>query len=769
MTDPINYKQLSSILPNQLPEFIRDDYPTFVALLEAYYEFLEQKSGATAVGRNLMEGFDIDQTFDAFLDHFYNNFLPLIPPSALVNRTLLLKHAKNFYRAKGSEKSYKLLFRILYNEDVTIRYPKDNILVASGGNWALEKSLRIIPDNPNVVQSFVGTTIVGQNSNAKAAVESVSVYTSNGNIVYELFLSNIVGQFLPSEPVVGMGTNSNDNAYTVTAIVSGGVTQMLILNPGTGYQVGTPVPIIGDGVGALATITQVSSGSVLSVNVAQGGAGYSPGQNVIFTSANGDLGIGAVGTVSTIDLTTNRQHPPTFYLNTDIIGTYANVAYNTATFAANLYGTVNVAANSALIIGTGTKFTTQLGANSPVTINGNTSYIQAIANDTYALVNNPFSNSAIINANVVVSLPYANSGVNTPFYNSLSFTVPYGPCGPITGVSVTAGGVNYQKTPIANVSLYQTSAFPILGVLQSNIVGYMRSLGIIGDVQIVQGGSGYIVTDEVVFTTANGSFGRNAGGYVNSIDANGKILAITIDYPRINGTVSVNTVSNTVIGLNGSKFTTDLTVNSHITILGGEERQVINISNDSILTVNTPFSSNNSNSRCSLRKDFIGGFGYFMNNPPTVKVTSANGTNANLVVFATIANSEKLLPYSQAGQILQVQILNPGSHYSHNASADMTHSGDGNAILLPLVLSGVYTYPGHYLDSSSFLSSSSKLENADYYQPYSYVLRNSISLDKYGPILKRLLHPAGMINFAEVTIDSVINNPANVAATVTLS
>ena len=34
--------KISNLVRNQVPEFVREEYPTFVAFLQAYYEFLEQ-------------------------------------------------------------------------------------------------------------------------------------------------------------------------------------------------------------------------------------------------------------------------------------------------------------------------------------------------------------------------------------------------------------------------------------------------------------------------------------------------------------------------------------------------------------------------------------------------------------------------------------------------------------------------------------------------------------------------------------------------------
>ena len=39
---PINKPNVSSLVPSQLPEFIREDYHAFTAFMQAYYEFLRQ-------------------------------------------------------------------------------------------------------------------------------------------------------------------------------------------------------------------------------------------------------------------------------------------------------------------------------------------------------------------------------------------------------------------------------------------------------------------------------------------------------------------------------------------------------------------------------------------------------------------------------------------------------------------------------------------------------------------------------------------------------
>jgi len=97
--------KLSTVVREQLPEFIRADYDTFVAFVEAYYEYLEQTNKSTDFGRNLLNYFDVDNTLTDFEEYFRRKFLNSIPAETLSNKAFLVKHIKDFWRAKGTEKA----------------------------------------------------------------------------------------------------------------------------------------------------------------------------------------------------------------------------------------------------------------------------------------------------------------------------------------------------------------------------------------------------------------------------------------------------------------------------------------------------------------------------------------------------------------------------------------------------------------------------------------------------------------------------------------
>ena len=89
------------------------------------------------------------------------------------------------------------------------------------------------------------------------------------------------------------------------------------------------------------------------------------------------------------------------------------------------------------------------------------------------------------------------------------------------------------------------------------------------------------------------------------------------------------------------------------------------------------------------------------------------------------------------------------SGYITAPDVDLTGSGDGTANANAVIVEGVFTYPGRYLTDDGFISSYKFLEDRDYYQPFSYVIKSTQSLSKYKQPLKDLVHPSGMKLFGQ--------------------
>lgn len=203
---------LKNLVAQQLPEFIRAEYPTFVAFVEAYYEFLDNQ------GVNLNNIRDIDETLEDYIKFFKAELAHNYPVVSKDYKTerFLLKHIKEQYLAKGSEASYKLLFRLLYGKDVFIDYPGRQMLRISDGRWQQEVSLFVKVSQGDATK-VIGKTVTIQtakriyNTSVVKGVDAATAITATVenaiaipglDNVYEIFLDrNFYGDIFPNNSI----------------------------------------------------------------------------------------------------------------------------------------------------------------------------------------------------------------------------------------------------------------------------------------------------------------------------------------------------------------------------------------------------------------------------------------------------------------------------------------------------------------------------------------------------------------------------------------
>jgi hypothetical protein len=136
-------KNISNLAKFQLSEHIRTQYPAFIEFIELYYKYIEQRTHAAGVVLNATLDADIDTTLDAYVDDFYNTYGKLIPKKTKLNRRTIIKLLNSLYKIKGTDESYKLLFRVLYDEELEITRPAEQILKASDGVWTNESFITV--------------------------------------------------------------------------------------------------------------------------------------------------------------------------------------------------------------------------------------------------------------------------------------------------------------------------------------------------------------------------------------------------------------------------------------------------------------------------------------------------------------------------------------------------------------------------------------------------------------------------------------------------
>ena len=182
-----------------------------------------------------------DETSAGLLKSFKKELYPNIRDDASVDLKYFIKHLKEFYRSKGSEKSFQTLFRALYSqESLDFYYPKTDLLKVSDGLWAQDTILQLDYDVDYL--NFNGLTITGLSSGSTAFVSNVTTRKLGTITLIELVLTNESGVFTVGETF----TATLVSGSTLSAIILGMLTDIEITDGGTGYDIDDSITIVSD-------------------------------------------------------------------------------------------------------------------------------------------------------------------------------------------------------------------------------------------------------------------------------------------------------------------------------------------------------------------------------------------------------------------------------------------------------------------------------------------------------------------------------------------
>ena len=756
----------TSLLVNrQLPEFVRDEYPLFQTFLEAYYEFLENEQGTQnndviKKSKDLRFVSDVDFSIDEFESSFFNSFASLLPREVEVTKEFLIKNVLPLYLSKGSEKSFKLLFRLLFNDEVQITFPKENVLRASDGKWTVDNILKIETDIRSLytANGTSNTFVIAQNVTSdeidvfvndviqtegvdyflrKETKKIIFISPPTANSEVKVVYNNFDASLLNNRKITGVTSGA-------TAIVERAVPRIITdqLNFGLPFELFIDArTLLGDFVNGERINTDIfvekekllleaDTFSILTrINIIDGGSGYNVADPV--TIVGGGASISSTAEVSEVSTGFTSRIVVNYggagfklaslisSSNTpgDTLITGAVDAVNSSHFTANTYLiTDDIIDNYATINISDPDY----GFPSPITENANTRIVDALSPLEVTGLG-PITNAVIL---------FSNTSVNTSILDS--------------------EGAIYQ----AGNNFFDIKTF--------------RS---IGRIDIIDAGLNYNVGDEIVFSVnPPGTYGLGAAAAVKNVNVStGAIQTIEIQPPRIDGTANV--INNTVeIVGTGTLFDTQLQVGDKI-IIRSQERFVNAITSATTANVNVAFSFTDGTvfaNNCavgSFAKGIVGGISYTQNNFPTVTVDSLNGTGANVIVKALMGDGEDLKAFSDAiaGQILSISLTSGGEGYQYIPQVDLSTLGDGNATANAALGPSYSSFPGRWITSDSIISNSErKLQGANYYIDFSYVTASLTEFARYKRILFDLLHPAGFVNYADLNKNIFVEVPQSV-------
>ena len=254
-----------SVVLNQFPEFTREDYPGFIKFVELYYKHLND-SQIAGIGENFDKLQDIDTTLDKFIDALWKQFGVNVPRTSIPNDRYFLKHIKEFYSTKGSEESFRMLFRHLYDTEIEFKYPKEQLLIASDGKWVQDISVLVNVTSGNIFDIIDQTIWVNTNQQSFPVVANRIRLLEDGH--YEVFLDKFQRDLISVGSILSM----DDISATVVETVS----SVKVYKAGTGFYVGQLFTIPSfNGTNARIKITRVGpNGELINAQLIDFGTGY---------------------------------------------------------------------------------------------------------------------------------------------------------------------------------------------------------------------------------------------------------------------------------------------------------------------------------------------------------------------------------------------------------------------------------------------------------------------------------------------------------------
>lgn len=688
--------KISNFVENQFPQFYQEDGPNFILFVKAYYEWLEETGNVTKESRELFNYRDIDNTLESFLEHFQKKYLYGIPFNVIINKRYLLKHILDVYRSKSSIQCYKLLFRLIYDEDIEIYLPSRDMLRASDGKW-IEPRYIEVSYSANL-SSLVGKQIVGSYSGTTAIVENFVKENFDNKKIYILYISNILpkgGSFDVGEKIRNI---DEDNDFIGSPAILGSLSTLDITNGGQLFEVGDILKIVhkdisngsivSEGIEGLVRVKKLARGTgSLYYNIVRAGQGFKSDAK-IFIYKNGANGSGASFSLNTLLNTETVEY------NTDVICDYLDSTLDAAQYNFPLTPTANLSSNidtcfsysNGLFGGLSTLTNIETGDDYDTSANV---YVRSVLTSNILAGNVSYdtsSNTITGDGTSFTSYLSNNDVIYLKANSSLSETIEYQVIREVTNTTsiILFGPPSNNSTPSAKYAVA-----PV--IFPSNFASYE-------DIMYNVGGEIY-GTNELV-TALPSSISNKVVAEVDAVNSGKGYTEGELVKAYIYGAVS----NNIIIKQAGNNYT-----NGEILIFAGGNGSDAN-----------GYITTNSTGYIVGTTLVYPGSGY--TEVPRVSVRSANGTGALLTATLETFN----LTSSVTGRVVK--------------------SGIGRAT-------------GYWATTDGFLNADKYIQDSYYYQDFSYEIKVGIPLSKYRDILYNTFHIAGTELFGKfLLIDSTSSN-----------
>lgn len=678
-----------------IPEELRQRAQNLIGLLQDYYTHINEKGQASYALNNINVERDIDTADLEYLDLIQKEIAISIPKNLQTDRVTLYKNLMRYYSLRGSTESIQLFFKILFNDNVEVYYPKNSMLIPSSGTWdnGFQSSAYIGRYDQTKYESFqivvtdagtlaVGEHVYGQTSTAESIIRSI-----NGNILTVDRILNGNDQFEKGETLVGetklvmtnyylenvTGSDSNATA-TIDTVAEDDRTVDVTMTSGN-FNLNDM--LVGDSTGTQRKINGIQHLVTIGLNT--------------FANSNTIIGLvsGATGTISSISTnvlnvtfsTFDSRNVPVngFFEVGELIEATSGTSGNRRTITAiNTKQTVAVTSGATFTVGWVVS-----GQNS-----GARGTVESISTNTLVLTN---TSGAFRNGENLLK------DVDPTVYSAITATPTYN--------SYLTVGSFVEGETIGNGTSYATV---VTSTVNSITVGYATGDFAIGDV--IAGSAGIArkatsVSDMYRLTLGNYTIGENV--YVGGVTAKVvKVDGAALHLQKVTG---------------GSVQIDDL-------LTGATSDTVRPVSAFYDVPVSTAITGIYHNREYLFTLDL------------STDNTGSTLSPGDIVTGATSGEFATVVSFTEGDEVNKLVLTNPSGNFTRGELV----SGYGP-------ITRQYT-KGSYTSNFGFLDDTIKIQDSYFYQKFSYVIQTGNNVDVWRNSFNRLVHPSGFVFFGEILL-----------------
>lgn len=285
----------------KLPSFVRAEYPSFERYMVDYFKWLESDGNFVDIVERWKYNTDVTHEVEPYVSAFLKDLGWNWSGNVTVDKKLLISILKDFYLSRGTKKSFDFLFKLLFNEEVHTKNPREKLLIPSQADYVESFQVFTTATSSNELDTIVRNisegepvTVTGILSGVQAQVEKAYLTLSGGITYLNIYITPVNRDFIVKEDV------KLESPYAISIQKFLNIMAVNVLDPGSGISVGDRMISSEPKIEGVLRVKSILGGGISSVSITSPGDGYQVGEKVIAIPEE-DSGFGFFGRVKTID------------------------------------------------------------------------------------------------------------------------------------------------------------------------------------------------------------------------------------------------------------------------------------------------------------------------------------------------------------------------------------------------------------------------------------------------------------------------------------